>query len=195
MRKFTLGVYRVSWRTFTVTLLVWRVRLVRMIWGDNDAAQFVTRARKHAVIPLLRALGAAVDPSADVETGLILHNAHGGLHHLTIGPRCHVGKDCLIDLAAPVTLEPRCTLSMRVTLITHIDVGQTPLRDEFYPVERAPIMICEGAYLGANVTVLHGVEIGRCAVVAAGAVVRQPVAEKTIVGGVPAQVIRKLETK
>ena len=49
-----------------------------------------------------------------------------------------------------------------------------------------------GIWIGANVTVLAGVRIGDGAVVAAGAVVTRDVPEFTIVGGVPAKVIRRL---
>ena len=48
-------------------------------------------------------------------------------------------------------------------------------------------------WLGANVTVLPGVTIGEGAIVAAGAVVTKDVAPRTIVGGVPAKFIKKIE--
>ena len=56
----------------------------------------------------------------------------------------------------------------------------------------APIRIGQRVWIGANVTVLAGVRIGDGAVVAAGAVVTRDVPEFTIVGGVPAKVIRRL---
>jgi acetyltransferase-like isoleucine patch superfamily enzyme len=191
--RLFMGLYRVGWRTITVWLLVWRAKLVRAIWGGDDAVLLITQARKHAVIPLLRALGATVAPDADIEPHLFIHNAHAGLGHLTIGSGCHIGKDSFLDVAAPITLEPRCTLSMRVTLLTHIDVGRTPLRDGPYPLKQGPIIVGEGAYIGANATILHSVRIGRCAVVAAGAVVREDVPDYTVVGGVPARPIQQLD--
>lgn len=52
-------------------------------------------------------------------------------------------------------------------------------------------VIEDDVWIGARVTVLKGVRIGRGAVVAAGAVVTKDVAPYTIVGGVPARLIRR----
>ena len=55
-----------------------------------------------------------------------------------------------------------------------------------------PITIRDCAWIGANATILTGVTIGRNAVVAAGAVVTKDVPDNTLVGGVPARVIKKI---
>ena len=47
-------------------------------------------------------------------------------------------------------------------------------------------------WIGSNATILAGVTIGDGAIVAAGAVVARDVPENTIVGGVPAKIIRHL---
>ena len=59
----------------------------------------------------------------------------------------------------------------------------------------APIHIGNHVWIGSNATVLPGVTIGDWAVVAAGAVVTKNVAERMVVGGVPARVIRKIESE
>ena len=56
----------------------------------------------------------------------------------------------------------------------------------------APIRIGRRVWIGASATVLPGVTIGDGAVVAAGAVVNRDVPENTVVGGVPARIIRHL---
>ena len=56
----------------------------------------------------------------------------------------------------------------------------------------APIRIGKNVWIGSNATILAGVTIGDGAIVAAGAVVARNVPENTIVGGVPAKIIRHL---
>jgi len=56
----------------------------------------------------------------------------------------------------------------------------------------APIRICDNAWIGASAVITKGVTIGQNAVVAAGAVVTRDVPANTVVGGVPAKVLRRL---
>lgn len=191
--KLLIGVYRVIWRFCAIQLLIGRAHFLRRVWGNDDAALLITHARKHAVIPLMRALGATIAPDADLETHLVIHNARNTLRDLHVGPGCHIGKRAFLDLSAPIYLEAQATVSMNVTLLTHIDVGRSPLRQTVYPPAYGPIRIGEGAYIGANAVILHGVTIGRGAVVAAGAVVRSDVPDHTVVGGVPARPLKQLE--
>lgn len=82
------------------------------------------------------------------------------------------------------------------TLIGH-NVVLATLNHAMDPEERssmipAPIHIGKRVWIGANATVLPGVTIGDGAIVAAGAVVTKDVPENTVVGGVPARVLRKI---
>jgi acetyltransferase-like isoleucine patch superfamily enzyme len=57
-----------------------------------------------------------------------------------------------------------------------------------------PITVEDGVWIGAGAIILSGVTIGTGAVIAAGAVVTTNVSPKTLVGGVPARVIKTIET-
>jgi acetyltransferase-like isoleucine patch superfamily enzyme len=58
-------------------------------------------------------------------------------------------------------------------------------------METARVVVRDGAWIGAGAIVLPGVEIGEGAVVAAGAVVTRSVEPETLVGGIPAAVIKE----
>jgi len=143
--------------------------------------------------PLLRLLGARVGRRAVLHDVRFFNLYRTGLAGLTIGEECFVGDECLLDLACPITLERQVTLAERVLVLTHMKVGYSdhPLMEAFPPLEK-PVLFEQGAFVGANVTVLAGVRVGSCAFVAAGSVVTADVPPRTLVAGVPARVMRSL---
>ena len=143
--------------------------------------------------PWLRLLGARIG------RGTILHDVRffnlyrRGLAGLEIGEECFVGDECLLDLAEGVRLGRQVTLAERVLVLTHTNVGYRdhPLQARFPPMA-APVVVEDGSFLGANVTVLPGVRIGAQSFVAAGSVVTADVPPRTLVAGVPARVLRAI---
>jgi acetyltransferase-like isoleucine patch superfamily enzyme len=148
------------------------------------------------IVPTLRQHGAQIGERAEIHSPLIIHNASAerGKHYanLKIGNDCYFGRDVFFDLKDAIRIEENVTVSMRVTFITHTDVGKSPVAARL-PASHAPIVIKRGAYLGAGVTVLQGAEIGAEAIVGAGALVRENVEAGTTVGGVPARTLRGQE--
>lgn len=57
------------------------------------------------------------------------------------------------------------------------------------------VTVKKNAWIGMNVTICPGVTIGEYAVVAAGAVVTKDVPHYAVVGGIPAKVIKYLDSK
>lgn len=149
------------------------VRLLAELDGD-DAAR------------LLAQTGAHIGEGTRIVEGLVVRNAGSSFSHLRIGDDCHLGAQVFLDLAAPVSLGDRVTISMRVTVLTHTDVGDSRCG---VPHQLAGVRIEDDVYIGAGATVLAGVNIGAGAVVAAGALVHRDVPARTIVAGVPARPI------
>jgi acetyltransferase-like isoleucine patch superfamily enzyme len=116
--------------------------------------------------------------------------------HTNFGRFIQLGKNVFINHACSfldmggITIEDHVLIGPRVNLVTE----NHPLD----PVNRRalvckPIIIKRNAWIGAAATILPGVTIGENAVVAAGAVVSKDVANNTMVGGVPAKVIRQID--
>ena len=81
------------------------------------------------------------------------------------------------------------------TIITgdhRIDVIGKYIMDstEKLPENDAPVVIEDDVWTGANVTILKGVTIGRGSVIAAGAVVTKSFPPYSIIGGVPAKLLK-----
>lgn len=133
------------------------------------------RSTPNAHVEILREFGAHIGKDVSIHGPIHIVNADGDFRNLTIGDRAHLGTDVLIDLADSVTIETEATLSMRCSLITHIDVGPGPLKER-HPRQQAPVRIGAGAYLGLGATVLHGVTVGEQATIGAHALVDRDVA-------------------
>ncbi len=109
---------------------------------------------------------------------------------LTIGDKTFINSGVSICAQQSVTIGRNCAIG-NMTLIMDTDF-HTPGDHTRWP-EARPVVLEDDVWLGARVTVLKGVTIGRGAVVAAGAVVTKNVAPRTLVGGVPAKLIRCLD--
>lgn len=142
------------------------------------------------VAPALRLFGASVGKNARIYSPLILNNTK--FANLIIGANCHIGRGVLLDLEDRIEIGDNVTISMNTTIVTHVDFGDSPLGRTEFPANHAPVRIGAGSYIGAGATILHGVDIGKSCVVAAGAVVRRDVLPGEVVAGVPARTIRKL---
>ena len=108
----------------------------------------------------------------------------------------------------------RCVIGMRSGIVAHesIEIGDdvwfgqevyvtdanhgyqdpdTPIGDQLGG--HSAVRIGSGSWLGHGTVVLAGTRIGRNVVVAAGSVVRGEIPDHSVIGGVPAKVIRRLE--
>jgi maltose O-acetyltransferase len=144
------------------------------------------------VVPILRRYGAVIGEGAEILAPLIIHNAEGGYHNLVVGNDCYFGRMVFLDLKDRIVVGNRVTISMRATLVTHIDVGASKVK-KFIPTQQGRIEIEDDAYLGASASVFHGVRIAGGAVVGAGSIVRHDVPSGCMVAGNPARETKRFE--
>ena len=78
-------------------------------------------------------------------------------------------------------------------LITTVGHPLSPKGRREYHALAKTVRIGNDVWIGGNVTILPGVTIGNNVVVAAGAVINKDVPDNTLVGGVPARVIKTIE--
>ena len=89
------------------------------------------------------------------------------------------------DSRGGIEIGERCSISFNCNLITGYHEIQAPK----FNYAAKPIIISDYVHIGVGATILAGVNIGRGAVIAAGAVVTIDVSNYAIVGGVPAKII------
>lgn len=124
-----------------------------------------------------------------IESYCCINNAVGDV---TIGDYTRIGIHCTV--IGPVCIGHHVNLAqgITVTALNH-NFADTNRRIDEQGISTRPVVIGDDVWIGANAVILPGVTIGRHVVVAAGAVVTKDVPENTIVAGVPAKVIKKIE--
>lgn len=121
-----------------------------------------------------------------------------GLHNLSVGDGTSIPKGSVFYCTeAPLTIGKKVVFGPRPTIITgdhRIDIIGKHIIDvtveEKLPENDLPVTVEDGCWIGANVTILKGVTIGRGTVVAAGAVVTKSFPPYSIIGDVPAKLIK-----
>lgn len=127
----------------------------------------------------------------EVDTGFGLFppfNADYG-QNIKIGKNVFINSGCCFQDQGGIEIGDGVLIGQQVVIAT-LDHDLSPAkRRNMLP---APVRIGNGVWIGAHATILAGVSVGDNAVVAAGAVVTKDVPANTVVGGVPAKVIKKL---
>jgi maltose O-acetyltransferase len=117
----------------------------------------------------------------------------GAVRNLTLGDKVFINSGVRFGCQSPIAIGNHVRIAANVSFetVSHgLDLDQSGKRGTWSD----PIYVGDSAWIGAGATILPGVNIGQGAVVAAGAVVTHDVDAFTLVGGVPAKLIRNLES-
>lgn len=135
------------------------------------------------------------------EDTLVMHHAELHVYNfrdlpragISVGCGSLIGEFCVIRGMGGVTIGDRVYLSPMVHIHSNNHVFTDPdvcFIDQ--GITAQGVTIEDQCWIGAMAVILDGVTVGRCSVVAAGAVVTKDVPPYSLVAGVPARVIRDL---
>jgi acetyltransferase-like isoleucine patch superfamily enzyme len=117
---------------------------------------------------------------------------------LATGPRGRlvVGEGTIINYGVSIAAMSQVTIGRYVLVATYVNIMDTDfhdVHDRRVRPEPQPVTIEDDVWLGTKCAILRGVTVGKGAVVAIGSVVMKDVPPFTIVGGVPAKEIGKID--
>lgn len=113
----------------------------------------------------------------------------GDKARLVIGNNTFINSGVIISVRKQVIIGNNCQIANQVIIM---DSDFHGIEDRSKPEVPEPVIIEDNVWLATRCTILKGVTIGQGAVIAAGAVVTKNVPPYTLVGGVPAKIIRHI---
>lgn len=105
--------------------------------------------------------------------------------YVEIGSNTYLNERCEIKCQSSIKIGCECAIGWDVTII---DSDYHSINDSLVSM---PITIGNNVWIGCKSIILKGVTIGDGAVIAAGSVVSKDVPPHTLVGGVPAKVLKE----
>jgi acetyltransferase-like isoleucine patch superfamily enzyme len=159
-----------------VFLINLRVKILYLIQVIIDLILF-----GNSKIFMLKLIGIKIETPSFIDYGFRFYNPR----NITIGKFCSFGHYNKIWAFDKVNIGDYVQTAIGLTIISG---GHNT--DNYLPLNNQEVNIEGENWIGANVTIIGGIRIGKGAIVAAGSVVTKDVLPYTIVGGVPAKLIK-----
>ena len=106
-----------------------------------------------------------------------------------IGKNVYINHLCSMLDMGTITIGDNVLIGPKVNIISE----EHPVKpDERKALKVRPVIIKNGAWIGSGATILPGVTVGENSIVAAGAVVNKNVPDNSVVGGIPAKIIKTI---
>ena len=120
-------------------------------------------------------------------TGVIRELGEG----LIIGNNVGIAQNCFIQVRGKVIIEDNVIFGPNVSVFSENHIFDNPdLPVNLQGVSRKGVKIESGVWIGTRAVILDGVTVGKNSIVAAGSIVNKDVPPYSIVGGVPAKLIK-----
>jgi len=104
---------------------------------------------------------------------------------LEIGDQTYLSDDCLISASEAIKIGKQCVISWEVQIF---DDDGHKLSDR---PQKEGILIGDAVWIGSRATILRGTHLGTGCIVAAGSIVKGTFPAHSLIGGVPAKIIRE----
>jgi len=135
---------------------------------------------------LLRLFGANIGKGLIIKNNVIIKFPW----KLVVGDNCWLGENCWIDNLDNVTIGNNVCISQGAMLLT----GNHDYRKFNMPYRNAPIIIEDGAWIGARSIVCPGVTVQKNSILSVGSVATHDMEADMMYQGVPATIIRNRGT-
>lgn len=112
-------------------------------------------------------------------------------NRLTVGKDTHINRQCTLDARGGLTIGNSVSISHGVFIMS----GSHDINSKHFKGKFLPIHISDYVWIGCGAIILQNVNIGKGAVIAAGAVVTKNIPPYSIAAGVPAKIIGKRTTE
>lgn len=162
-------------------------------WKIDVHYPFNVRLGRGTIIPgrctlIATGRGITIGQRVELHEGSYLHCQDGSIG---IGDDTAIGPYVVVYGGGGVTIGSSCGIASHTTIVstTHVaDRSDAPIRDQ--GDRRMPVTIADDVWIGTHCSILLGVSIGTGSILGAGTVLRESVAGRSIVAGVPGRVVK-----
>lgn len=136
---------------------------------------------------LLKTLAKEVGDNVSIHPGVYMFH----IENMVFGDHVSIHPMCYLEGSGGLIIGSNVSIAHGVTILTEshrYDSLDLPIKDQGLCFKETSIE--SDVWIGAKATILYGTKIGSGSIIAAGAVVTKDVPEMSIVGGVPAKVIK-----
>lgn len=166
-----------------------RNQLIRLKYSSCTIGRDVTIGR-NVQLSVTDGGWVSIGDGTTIKDNCVIVAKHGSL---TIGTNSFIGWGTIICSNQEIKIGDDCLIAEFVTIRDQnhgTSLGDDPFRKQ--PMETKPIKVGNNVWIGAKASVLAGSSIAANSIVAAHCLVNTTVESQTIVGGIPASVIKTL---